>query len=325
MLDGSDARATTDQANTPAWERKLVSELALAGLVEQRRARRWNIFFKCAFLSYLIIVPLLYIPWSSLSPGGGEKHTALVELSGVISADSTASADRVVGGLRAAFEDENTAGVVLRINSPGGSPVQSGYIHDEILRLRELHPDTLVYAVIVDICASGGYYVAAAADQIYADKASIVGSIGVISSGFGFVGSLDKLGVERRLIAAGENKGFMDPFSPTKPAEVEHFRKLITEVHDQFISVVESGRGERLSSDNQLFGGLVWTGERSVELGLVDALGSASYVAREVIGAETIVDFTPRQRVLDKLSDRLGISMARALMSHGWLPSLSVR
>ena len=324
MIEEPTGHATSNPQETPAWERKLVADLALAGLVEQRRARRWNVFFKCAFLSYLIILPLLYLPWGELTSGDG-KHTALIELSGVISADSLASADRVVGGLRAAFEDENTAGVIIRINSPGGSPVQSGYIHDEILRLRALHPDTLVYAVIADICASGGYYVAAAADQIYADKASVVGSIGVVSSGFGFVDSLEKLGVERRLIAAGENKGFMDPFSPIKPDEVRHFRTVIKEVHEQFIGVVENGRGERLNPEDELYGGLVWTGERSVSLGLVDALGSASYVAREVVGAETIVDFTPRRHVIEKLTDQLGLSLAQGLMSQGWLPSLSLQ
>ena len=319
MSDDQPAAPRTNDAHPAAWERKLVIDLASAGLIEQRRTRRWGIFFKFAFFTYLIALPLLYIPWGDWpSASGDEKHTALIELSGVISADSPANADRVVQGLRNAFDDDKTAGIIVRINSPGGSPVQSGYIHDEILRLRALHPDVLVYAVVADICASGGYYVAAAADQIFADKASIVGSIGVVSSGFGFVGSLEKLGVERRLIAAGENKGFMDPFSPTKPDEVRHFRSLLKEVHEQFVGVVEQGRGERLNGETNLFGGLVWTGERAVSLGLVDALGSASYVAREIIGAEDIIDFTPRQRALDKLAERFGVSLARALVSQGW-------
>ena len=321
--DAPNDPTTSDQ--TVSWERKLIQDLAMAGLAEQRRTRRWGIFFKFALLAYVVVIAMLYVPWSTLSTGTAADHTALVELDGVIAADSVASAGRIIEGLREAFEDDRTRAVIIRINSPGGSPVQSGYIHDEILRLRAEHPDIPAYAVITDICASGGYYVAAAADEIYADKASVVGSIGVISNGFGFVEAMDKLGVERRLIAAGENKGFMDPFSPLKPDEVRHFRSVIKDIHEQFITVVKNGRGDRLNADEELYNGLIWSGERSVELGLVDALGSASYVAREVVGVENIVDFTPPRSAVERLAERAGISFARTLLSQGWGSTLLVQ
>jgi protease-4 len=241
-------------------------------------------------------------------------HTALVEVDGVIASDSEASADLIVTGLRAAFKDKNTKGVILRINSPGGSPVQAGYVYDEIKRLRKKHENTKVYAVIVDVCASGGYYIAAAADEIYADKASLVGSIGVLMNGFGFVGTMDKLGVERRLITAGEHKGMMDPFSPLKKEDQQHMQNMIDGVHQQFINVVKEGRGDRLKDNPDLFSGLIWNGDESVELGLVDALGSSSYVAREIIGAEKIVDFTPRANFIDRFANQLGASVAKMMM-----------
>ncbi|MGH8119484.1 MAG: S49 family peptidase, partial [Gammaproteobacteria bacterium] len=228
-------------------------------------------------------------------------------------ADAEANADYIVGGLRAAFEDKNTAGVILRINSPGGSPVQAGYINDEIRRLRGLHPDIPLYAVITDICASGGYYIAAAADKIYANKASLVGSIGVIMEGFGFVETIKKLGVERRLLHAGKNKGFLDPFSPLRPEDIEHANRLLQQIYEQFVETVKSGRGDRLKHDDKIFSGLVWTGEESLELGLVDDLGSASYVAREVIGAEEIVDFTIHESYFDQFAKKLGVAVAGIL------------
>ena len=297
----------------PEWERDLLTRLAFASLVEQRRARRWGIAFKLALLVYLVVVLVIWVPSSWFSRAPDTRHTALVELRGIISDDSDASADRVVTGLRAAFEDENTAGVILRINSPGGSPVQAGYINDEIVRLRELHPDTPFYAVITDIAASGGYYVAAAADRIYADKASLVGSIGVVMDGFGFVEAMEKLGVERRLLTAGDHKGMLDPFSPARADEVDHVRTLLEEIHAQFIAAVRRGRGDRLGDQEGLFSGLIWTGSESVALGLVDDLGSSSYVAREVIGAEDIVDFTAGRSVLELVADRLGMVIARGL------------
>ena len=312
-----------DQASTPTgtppaddggrWERDLLKELATASLAEQRRARRWSYVFKFAMLVYLVVLLILYLPRDMSITSDAEFHTALVNLNGIITDDSDASADRIVGGLRAAFEHEGTSGVILRINSPGGSPVQSGYINDEMHRLREKYPDIPLYAVISDIAASGGYYVAVAADKIYANKSSVIGSIGVLMNGFGFVGTMDKLGVERRLLTSGEHKGLLDPFSPVQQEEVMHLRGLLKRIHQQFIDVVKAGRGARLSDNPDLFSGLIWTGEEGIELGLIDALGSSGYVAREVIGAEKIVDFSQEDGLLDMLADRLGTKIASRL------------
>lgn len=304
-----------DTPDKDKWQQDVLTKLVFASLNEQRRARRWSIFFKAVFAGYLFL--LLFV---MMSTGTGDhrklkhgKHTALVEVKGVISSSTDASADLIISGLRDAFEDKNTAGVILRINSPGGSPVQAGYINDEIKRLRGKYPDIKVYAVIADICASGGYYIAAAADEIYADKASMVGSIGVLMNGFGFVDSLKKLGVERRLYTAGEHKGFLDPFSPQDEDEVKHVKGLLTNIHQQFIEVVKTGRGDKIKDDKKLFSGLIWTGEESVKLGLVDGLASSSKIARDVIKAENIVDFTPRPNYWEKFADRLGASVANTL------------
>ncbi len=301
------------QEQTTEWQRDLIEKLATSSLAEQRRTRRWGIFFKLLTFAYLVGIVYLYTPDLEMDAAEHKRHTALVELKGVIAADKEASADNIVTGLRDAFENENTAGVILRINSPGGSPVQAGYINDEIKRLRSEYPDIPFYAVISDICASGGYYVAAAADRIYADKASIVGSIGVRMDGFGFVGAMEKLGVERRLITAGEHKGFLDPFQPAKESDIAHVKRLLADIHSQFIDVVREGRGERLKETPDLFSGFVWTGEQSIDLGLVDELGSAGYVAREVIGAETIVDYTPKEDLLQKFSKKFGTAMGRGV------------
>ena len=280
-------------------------------LAEQRRKRRWNLVFRLAWLTLAVCVAVLWADPRWLHPGPDGSHSALVEVRGLIVDEGDASADRVIAGLQAAFEDSGTAGVILRINSPGGSPVQAGYISDEIVRLRTLHPDTPVYAVITDIAASGGYYVAAAADGIYASKSSVVGSIGVMMNGFGFVDAMNKLGVERRLMTAGEHKGLLDPFSPVRNEEIAHLRSLLEEIHEEFIGVVKRGRGDRLAADADIFSGLIWTGSQGIELGLVDAFGSSDYVAREVIGAEEIVDFTVRRAPLDTIAERLGASIAR--------------
>ncbi len=298
------------------WQRDLLNRLAFASLAEQRRTRRWNMAFKFGILAYLVVLLLVYLPGQWFESAGDEPHTALVDVRGIISDASEASADRIVSGLRAAFEDEQTKGVILRINSPGGSPVQAAYISDEVTRLRGEFPDIPLYAVIVDIGASGGYYIAASADKIYANESSIVGSIGVIMNGFGFVDAMEKLGVERRLLTAGDQKGFLDPFSPTKPAEVEHVQMMLGQIHQRFIDVVKKGRGDRLASDEKIFSGLMWTGERSIELGLVDALGSSAYVAREVIGAANIVDFTPGRSYLEQLAKRFGASLADSLATQ---------
>ncbi len=299
------------------WQRDVMEKLVFSAYKEQKSTRRWGIFFKSLMFAYLAAIFFMVYMKNDLSdiPNKQHKHTALIEIRGTIAADSEANADSIVSALRDAFKNKNSAAVILRINSPGGSPVQAGYINDEIKRLRDKHPDKPVYAVITDMCASGGYYIAAAADEIYADKASIVGSIGVIMNGFGFVDAMDKLGIERRMMTAGENKGFMDPFSPLKEDDTQHIKSLLGSIHQQFIDVVKEGRGERLSDDPKIFSGLVWTGEQAIDIGLVDALGSSSYVAREVIGAEKIVDYTYDQPVFERFVERFGASMASGVTS----------
>jgi protease IV len=299
---------------SPEWQQDLINRLAFASLKEQRTARRWGIFFKLLMFVYLGLLLYLYSPDLQLEPGAESKHTAMVELKGIIAPGKEASADNIIEGLRDAFEAENSAGVILRINSPGGSPVQSGYINDEIKRLRKKYPDKHLYAVLSDICASGAYYVASAADEIYADKASIVGSIGVRMDSFGFVDAINKLGIERRLITAGEHKGFLDPFEPVKAQDVKQVKGMLDDIHQQFIDVVKAGRGDKLKTDTpDLFSGYVWTGEQSIDIGLVDKLGSADYVAREIIGAETIVDYTPEQDWYERVSKKLGASIGEGI------------
>jgi protease IV len=307
--------------NNQHWERGVLEKVALAAIKEQRSTRRWNIFIKLAFLTYLVVVLVIGMGW--IGVGGRDvsqgSHTALVEINGVISSDSQASADKIMGGLQAAFKDNNTKGVVIRINSPGGSPVQAGYINDEIKRLRAKYPKTPLYAVVEDICASGGYYIAAAADKIYVDKASIIGSIGVLMDGFGFTGTMEKLGVERRLLAAGENKGFLDPFSPMQDQQKVHAQTMLGDIHQQFITVVRQGRGKRLKETPDMFSGLMWVGQKSIDLGLADALGSLDYVAREVIKAEDIVDFTQQENIAERFARRFGAASAEALVKLGGL------
>lgn len=312
---------TKEKTTGGEWEKETLNRLAFAAINEQRRSRRWNVFFKSLFFVYLFVI-IFYIP-TDWSKGGGKsgEHTALIDLQGVIAANTQASADNLVSGLRAAFKDKDTKAVIMRINSPGGSPVQAGYVYDEIKRLRKKYPEIKLYAVVADICASGGYYIAAAADEIYADKASIVGSIGVLMDGFGFVDTLKKAGVERRLMTAGKHKGVLDPFSPLKKAEVKHVQNLLDTVHRQFIDQVKAGRGDRLSDDPDLFTGLFWNGEEGVKLGLVDGLGSTSYVAREIIGVENIVDFTPRPNYLDRFADRIGVTLANVMSNSLGLPN----
>jgi protease-4 len=303
--------------NAGGWERAVLEKVALAAVTEQRRARRWGIFFKSLVFVYLFAILFIGMGWLGKKDSSPDKHTALVELNGVIGPASPASAEVVMLGLADAFKDKRTRGVILRINSPGGSPVQSGYINDEIKRLRAKHPEIPLYAVVEDMCASGGYYVAVAADKIFVNKASMIGSIGVLMNGFGFTGTMEKLGVERRLLAAGENKGFLDPFSPLNDEQKAHARQMLGEIHEQFIDVVRKGRGKRLKETPEMFSGLVWVGQKSVELGLADALGSAEQVARDVIKAEEIVDFTPRENVAERFAKRLGASMADSLVKWG--------
>jgi protease-4 len=309
-------KATSSSSENPEhWERKVIEKLVLGLFREQRKTRRWNMLFKGLMFAYLLMLFFIYMPDTGDTGVSMGKHTALIDISGVIAADAAASADSVISGLRTAFKNKGTAGVIIRINSPGGSPVQAGYINDEIGRLRAEYPDIPLYAVITDICASGGYYIAVAADHIYADKASIVGSIGVLMDGFGFVDAMNKLGIERRLLTAGEHKGFLDPFSPMNKMEKQHVESLLGNIHQQFIATVKKGRGDRLRDNDELFSGLVWSGEQSVGMGLIDGLGSSSYVAREVIGVEKIVDFTSEPPLLERFIERLGVTMANTLSS----------
>jgi len=302
--------------NNPQWERELIANLATAALKEQRRARRWGIFFKVLTFAYLTFILVLAVDWKSRGEtgAGGKKHTAMVEVSGVIAPGTDASAERVTSALQAAFKDKNTQGVVVRCNSPGGSPVQSQIIYDEMRRLRKQYPDIPLYTVIEDVCASGGYFVAVGADRIFVSKASIVGSIGVLMNGFGFTGLMEKLGVERRLVTAGENKGMLDPFSPVAEKDVAHAKQLIADVHQQFIAVVREGRGKRLKETPETFSGLIWTGQKSVELGLTDGIGTLESVARDVVKAEDIVDFSARESVVERFARRFGASAASTLV-----------
>jgi len=303
----------SDNQNEQNWERGVIERLALETLAEQRRSRRWAIFFKILFFGYLTVFIWMLGDWGeteSLTDGRG--HTALVQIDGMIAPDGDASAESIMTALQAAFEDRGTRGVVVRINSPGGSPVQAGMINDEIRRLRGLYANIPLYVVVEDICASGGYYVAAAADKIFVDKASVIGSIGVLMDGFGFTGTMNKLGVERRLLTAGQNKGFLDPFSPQEPRHLEHARVLLNDIHQQFIEAVRSGRGERLKEAKDTFSGLMWTGSRSIELGLADDFGTVESVAREVIKAPDLRDYTIKQNFAERFARQFGSDMGEA-------------
>ncbi len=299
--------------NDGRWERALVEKLAMASLREQRRSRLWGIFFKLLTFAYITVLIVLAVDWGERAEAVGRKHTALVEINGLIAPGTDASAERVTTALQAAFKDKNTQGIVVRINSPGGSPVQAQAIYEEMRRLRQKYPNVPLYAVVEDLCASGGYFAAVGADRIYVSKSSIMGSIGVRMDGFGVTGLMEKIGVERRLLTAGENKALLDPFLPMDERHKEHVLGLIKEIHQQFISVVREGRGQRLKETPDMFSGLIWTGQKSIELGLADALGSLDYVAREVVKAETIVDFTQKENIAEKFARRFGAGAASAL------------
>jgi protease-4 len=295
------------------WERQALEHLLLENLKEQRRGRRWRTAVRLMTLVVFVglAINLFDLDWGGKSALG--KHTALVDLQGEIAPDSKASADAINASLKAAFESHESVGVILRINSPGGSPVQSGIIHDEILRLRAKYPEKPLHVVVEEICASGGYYVAVAGDKIYVDKASLVGSVGVIMNGFGVTGLMDKLGIERRAITAGKNKALLDPFSKEDPKQKAFVQEMLSEVHQQFIKVVRDGRGERLKETPDMFSGLVWNGAKSVELGLTDALGTVDGVAREVFKAPEVVDYTMKDNLAERVAKRFGAAMGEGV------------
>jgi protease-4 len=292
----------------------IVERFVFEVIREQRRARRFRYFVVILTFTYLFTMFFTMRGDLSLDSMPGTTHTALVELNGIIDDDTDASADKIATGLRKAFKAENAKGVLLRINSPGGSPVQAAYINAEITRLREKYPEMPFYVVVTDICASGGYYVAAAADKIYAHPSSLVGSIGVLINSFGFSEAMQKMGIERRLYTAGEHKGMLDPFLPEEPDEVAHVQTLLNELHQQFIDTVKKGRGDRLADDPTLFSGMFWSGEKAKELGLIDDFASTSHVAREILGAEKIVNYTPKKDYLERLTERLGAVFAKTFV-----------
>jgi protease-4 len=308
---GNEAQAAS---NADQWERKVLQDLAFSAIKEQRATRRWGYVFK-GFIALYLIAILIMATSSKETLTHTDAHTALVEINGVIAADSDANADTIVTGIRDAFDNLQAKGLILRMNTPGGSPVQSGIINDEIKRLQATRPDFPVYAVIQDVCASGGYYIAVSAKEIYADKASIVGSIGVRMDSFGFTDTIAKLGVERRSITAGKNKAFLDPFLPMRDQDILHAHKMLDNIHQQFINVVKAGRGDRLSDNPDLFSGLFWSGEQALPLGLIDGLANSSTVARDKIGAEKIIDYTPRPDYFDRFAGSFGASISQALMN----------
>ena len=310
--------------NDGQWERGLIEKLATAALNEQRRARRWGIFWKLLTFTYITVVIVLAVDWKGGGESKGSRHTALVEISGVIGPGTDSSAEKVASALQAAFKDKNTQGVVMRINSPGGSPVQSQSIYDEMKRLRLKYPAIPLYVVVEDLCASGCYYVAAAADMIYVAKGSIVGSIGVRMDNFGVVGLMEKLGVERRLITAGKNKALLDPFLPLEESHKQIAVDLIGEIHQQFIAAVREGRGKRLKETPDMFSGLIWSGAKSIELGLTDAIGGLDYVAREVIKAEDIVDYTQKENIAEKFARRFGAGAMGSLLEFAARSGLAI-
>ncbi|MGH8847566.1 MAG: S49 family peptidase, partial [Polaromonas sp.] len=305
--------AETHPASVPGWERATLERLAFASLNEQKATRRWKTFVRLSWLAFFIFLVWLALDRGTPVSDAAVPHTAVVEVKGEIAAGADASAEFVNAALRAAFEDDGAKAVVLLINSPGGSPVQAGMVNDEILRLKAKHKKP-VYAVVEETCASAAYYIAVAADKIYVDKASVVGSIGVLMDGFGFTGLMDKLGVERRLVTAGENKGFLDPFSPQSEKQRVFAQAMLDQIHQQFIAVVKAGRGKRLKEMPEMFSGLFWSGQQAVELGLADQFGNLDYVAREVVKTDEIIDYTRRDNVAERLAKRFGAAMGEGAM-----------
>ena len=303
----------SNSSREPGWERATLEKLAFAALKEQRSARRWKIFFRLAWLGLIAAVVFVALQQSSSTASKSAPHTAVVDIKGEIASGAEASAEFVVAAMRSALEDEGSQALVLLINSPGGSPVQAGMINDEITRLKAKHNKPL-YAVVEETCASAAYYIAAAADEIYVDKASIVGSIGVLMDGFGFTGTMEKLGVERRLLTAGENKGFLDPFSPQSATQRGYAQQMLDQIHQQFIEAVKEGRGERLKATPETFSGLFWTGQQAVDMGLADQYGTLDYVAREVVKAEDVIDYTRRDNVAERLARKFGATFGETVL-----------
>jgi len=321
--DHASASAYQEPTKAPStadsgWERQTLERLAFAHLNEQKTARRWKVGLRVAWLLLLTVVFWQVFTYKASISNPTLPHTAMVSIVGEIGSETEASAENVMSSMRLALEDSGSQALVLLINSPGGSPVQAGLINDEIVRLRALH-NKPIYAVVEESCASAAYYIAAAADQIYVDKASIVGSIGVLMDGFGFTELMNKLGVERRLMTAGANKGFLDPFSPQTEPQRKHAQAMLNQIHTQFIEVVKKGRGDRLKETPEMFSGLFWSGQQAVDLGLADSLGSLDGVAREVVKAPDVIDYTQRENVAERLVKRFGAAVGegsvRALRS----------
>ncbi len=306
------------KTNQEGWEKEVIEKIALAAVTEQRRARRWGVFFKSLLFIYLFSLLLigLYPRFEKGLGDSSNSHTAVIDISGLIAENQDASANAIIKGIRKAVEDKGTKGIILHMNTPGGTPVQADYVYEEIKRTKEKNPELPIYAVVSDICASGCYYIAAAADEIYVSQASIIGSIGVLMESFGFVDMMQKLGVERRLLIAGSHKAILDPFSPANPEEIQHMQVLLDQVHQQFIEAVREGRGDRLKETPDMFSGLVWTGADSLKLGLADGLGNDDYVAREIIGEKNLVNFTYQERFIDRLAGKLGTSFGQAIGSQ---------
>ncbi len=324
--DKTDLTETSSAPLKPevGWERETLEKLVFANLVEKKAARRWNLFFRMAWLVVAAAALWYWFQQSQVSGSVSTPHTALVEIKGEIASGAEASAENVLSAVRAAFEDDGAQALVLLIDSPGGSPVQAGIINDEITRLKAVH-NKKVYAVVEETCASAAYYIAASADSIYVDKASLIGSIGVLMDGFGFTGLMEKLGVERRLMVAGENKAMLDPFSPQDDAQRAYIQSMLGEIHAQFIAVVRKGRGNRLKETPDTFTGLVWSGQQAVEQGLADGLGSLDQVAREVVKAEDIVDYTQRESVGMRLVREFGVHMGEGIFKAARSTGISLR
>lgn len=324
MDNQQDNPIKTEASRESGWEREVIEKLALAAVTEQTRARRWSVFFKSLIFLYLVaIFGVAMYPKIQQDMGvDGTDHTAVIDVVGLIAEDKDSNAADIIESLRDAVKDKHTKGIILHSNSPGGSPVQSAYVYEEIRNIKKEHPDLPVYAVVSDICASGCYYIASASDKIFVNQSSLIGSIGVLMDGFGFVDVMQKLGVERRLLTAGAHKAMLDPYSPPKADETQYMQGLLDQVHQQFISAVKAGRGDRLKETPDMFSGLVWTGEAGVKLGVADGFGNDDYVAKEIIGAEKLVDFTQQGRLLDKIASKLGASFGQAIGSLIQGPSL---